>query len=249
MIVSISLVMPYYDNAGMLEKHYELWASFPEEIKNRMEVVIVDDGTPTVAAADVPRPEGLPDLKIFRVQEDRPWYQHAARNIGAKEATCQWLYLTDMDHLLPVETWQAMFQYPGAPHHVVYTHLRVDAPSLKPKIKNGKEHPHPNTFLMRKDFYWHLGGYDEDFCGFYGTDGMFRNRLWARAKHSPMRDKIIRYPREVIEDASTRTYPRKEGRTHEEMVRKKTLLKQKIKDGTAETPTVLTMPYEIAYES
>lgn len=245
-IDKVSLIMPYYDNAGMLAEHYAHWVKFPDEIKRRMEVIIVDDGTPTTAAGEVPRPEkGLPPLKIFRVAVDLPWHQHACRNIGAHEARKSWLFLTDMDHLIPEETWRNIFKLDAEPPHTVYTHLRVDAPDMQPKIKNGQEHPHPNTFLMSKEFYWMIGGYDEDFCGVYGTDGMFRKRLWAVARHKPLRDPIIRYDREVLADASTRTLQRKEGRDPEAKPR---IEKMKREKGTLGKPSVLTLPYQCVFK-
>jgi hypothetical protein len=100
----LSIVMPYYMNPGMLAHQYETWAAYPADLKERVDIVIVDDGSPVSPAADVPRPEGLPPLGIFRVLEDRPWHQHGARNLGAFVAKGPWLLLTDMDHVLPAES-------------------------------------------------------------------------------------------------------------------------------------------------
>lgn len=61
----------------------------------------------------------------------------AARNIGAKEASAKWVLLTDMDHLVPVNTINAVnFQRLDA--NRVYRFARVSAPDMLP------HHPHPN---------------------------------------------------------------------------------------------------------
>ncbi len=52
---------------------------------------------------------------------------------------------------------------------------RVDAPNLTPYK------PHPNTWLLTTDLFYRIGGYDERFSGFYGTDGEFRNRVQRTA--------------------------------------------------------------------
>jgi hypothetical protein len=56
-----------------------------------------------------------------------------------------------------------------------------------------------------------IGGYDERFSGFYGTDADFRERVHATAREVVMlAAPLIRYPRTVIADASTVSYGRKE---------------------------------------
>src|SRR6185369_156528 len=93
----LSLVIPYYENPGMLAVQYQTWANYPTDLKSRMEIVLIDDGSPTRPAIDVARPEELPPLRIFRVLKDLPWHQHGARNLGAHVAIGKWLLMTDMD--------------------------------------------------------------------------------------------------------------------------------------------------------
>ena len=88
-----------------------------------------------------------------------------------------------------------------------YLFSRVDAPNLTPYKR------HPNSYFMHRDLYWKIGGYDEEFSGNYGTDGMYRRRAIKVAGEGIKMDApLIRYPREVIPDASTTEFHRKEGR-------------------------------------
>lgn len=237
---ALSLVYPFYRNRGMLATQYATWASYPDSLKAILEVVLIDDGSPADEdALGVPRPYGLPLLRLYRVLEDRPWHQHAARNLGAKEALAGWLFLSDIDHVLPAASLEAIV--PRLNHDVVYTFARLDAPDLRPKLKDGRPHPHPNTFLMTKRRYWEVGGYDED-CTGYGTDGFFRQRLLFAARQ-PVHlfdVPIVRYSRDVIPDASTRTLERKPGRTSKADLR--ALLRQKAERG--EGPKVLDFAWE-----
>jgi glycosyltransferase involved in cell wall biosynthesis len=237
----LSFVLPYYGNPGMLREQFRVWASYPARQKAQIEIVLVDDGSPEPEdAARVARPMNLPFLRIYRVLEDRPWHQHAARNLGAREAIGPWLFLTDMDHVLPPASLAALLARLN--YDVVYTFPRLDAPDLTPKLKDGLPHPHPNTFALTKRRYWEVGGYDEDCVG-YGTDGFFRERLLRDRPAVHAYDvPIIRYAREVIPDASTRTLPRKEGRDPEQRARNRALLAQKAHDGRG--PTVLNFPWE-----
>lgn len=209
-MIVLSIALAFYRNHGMLLEQMRVWAGYPADLKSRIEVIVIDDGSPE-AAIDVPRPEGLPALTIGRLADvadpfTPPWRQDAARNRAAYEARGEWLFLSDMDHVLPADSARALLQRCDFGTDVVYSFHRLDAPRLTPKRdKQGNLHPHPNTYAMRKSRYWAIGGYDEDCCGIYGTDGPFRRRLLNMSTLVHLHDvPIVRYPREVIPDASTR---------------------------------------------
>ena len=56
---------------------------------------------------------------------------------------------------------------------------------------------------MRRDLFSDLGGYDERFAGWYGSDRDFRNRIGARARTICLRQHLIRVTPEAISDAWT----------------------------------------------
>lgn len=207
--MNVSLCYAYYRNAGMLAEQFRVWADYPADLKSRIELIVIDDGSPE-PAIDVPRPQGLPALTIGRLAEvddpfTPPWRQDAARNRAADEAVCDWLFLSDMDHVLPAASLRALLDRFRNGLDVAYTFLRLDAPDMTPKMKHGARHPHPNTYAMRRAKYWAVGGYDEALCGIYGTDGPFRKKLRAQSTIVHLDDvAIVRYSREVIPDASTR---------------------------------------------
>ena len=203
MTPALAICQPYYKNPGMLAEQYRVWAAYPEAAKAQLEVVLVDDASP-LPAADVPRPEGLPALRIYRVKKDVPWHQHGARNLAAKEAAAPWLLLTDMDHVLPSHTLEALLALVArTSNDTVYTFHRLDAPLLTPtRDDRGNLKPHVNSFAIHRGHYWAIGGYDEDCVG-YGTDSYFRTRMKAASRMKHLVDlALIRYPREVVPDAS-----------------------------------------------
>jgi hypothetical protein len=52
----ITYAIPYYRNPAMLSEQYRIWAGYPEDLKEQIEIVLVDDGSPE-PAIDVPRPD------------------------------------------------------------------------------------------------------------------------------------------------------------------------------------------------
>lgn len=239
----LSIVLPYYQNPGMLARHLEEWATYPADLRAQVEVLIVDDGSPQACAVDVPLPvaAALPTLRLYRVLEDIPWHQHGARNLGAHEAAGAWLYLGDIDHVLTAETAAAMVRLCN--YEAIYTFGRVDAPHGTPTTKNGAAHAHSNTYLMPRKSFWTIGGYDEDLTG-YGTDSFFRARLKDANVPVVHREdiRIVRFSRELIPDASTTSLPRKEGRPEGHRKQKAAIVAQKAAEGRK--PTVLNFGWE-----
>jgi hypothetical protein len=244
--VRLSLCLPYYRNPGMLAEQYRTWADYPPEVREALEVVLVDDGSPE-PAADVPRPDGLPPLRIYRVLEDIPWHQHGARNLAASEALGPWLLMTDMDHLVPGESLSALLTVlETASPKTVYTFRRLDAPDLTPTVnERGEAKPHVNTFAIAKATFWAVGGYDEDCVG-YGTDSYFRKRLYAKCPAVHLKGiPIIRVPREVIPDASTRPTTPMDPRAFRDAGRRRGETQKNLMQKRGGPPKVLAFDWEL----
>jgi hypothetical protein len=239
----LTLVVPYYRNPVMLARQCQGWATWPEKYKRRLKVILVDDGSPE-PAADVERPEGLPEISIYRVTEDRPWHQHAARNLGAHVAGEGWMLLTDMDHVLTAESGRLIMKSidkgrlePSA----IYMLDRVEADTGEPtRDDRGNPKPHPNSFVVTRETFWRIGGYDEDYCGIYGTDGLFKQRAFNIAARKHLKIPLVRYWRDLVPDASTDA-PRKEGR---DPGARRRVAAEKAARGEADTVKTLQFPWE-----
>jgi len=199
----LTLVLPYYENPGMLVEHQRVWAAYPDDLKARLHVIVVDDGSPTRHAREVVTETGVASFRLFRCLVDVRWNWIFCRNLAMAHAATEWALLTDIDHVMPGETLRSLTEQRLSSDRV-YRLSRVDVPALTPYK------PHPNTWLLTRVLFDRIGGYDERFSGFYGSDFDFRDRAAAVATLVMLPDRLIRYPREVIADASTTTYGRKE---------------------------------------
>lgn len=199
----LTLVLPYYENPTMLVRQQAEWSSYSDDLKSRLHVVVVDDGSPEHPARSVWKPAGLASSALYRCLVDVRWNWLFCRNLAVSKATTEWVLMTDIDHVLPATTLRSLLTRELNPRRA-YRLSRVDAPDLTPYK------PHPNTWLMTRVLFDRIGGYDERFSGFYGTDGEFRDRVLEHAKVEMLPDLMVRYPREVIADASTTRYGRKE---------------------------------------
>jgi hypothetical protein len=209
----ITLILPYYLNAGMLREQQDIWRAYPDDLKAHLHVVVVDDGSPSGHAVDAVEPTGIASFRLYRTDVDIRWNWLFCRNLGVFVSTTDWVFLTDIDHSLPEPTLRTVLIKDLDPG-IVYRFSRVNARRGEPYK------PHPNTWMMTRVMFDAIGGYDERFSGYYGTDGEFRDRVQATADALVMLPQpVMRWPREVIPDASTTTYGRKEIQDREGVTR------------------------------
>ena len=193
----VTLVLPYYSNPNFLQTQMNVWRRYPPALAAQLSIVIVDDGSPVPCE----RPTGLPcAVRLFRIAVDVRWNWLAARNIGLHHAADGWVLMTDMDHVLPAETLEAIVQGAHTPG-TVYAFARREHTGVPVT-------PHSASFLLERATFWRTGGYDEALSGHYGTDGDFRRRLAAVAPVVIRRDVLERH--EYVGDSSTTHYLRKQ---------------------------------------
>ena len=234
-----TLILPYYRNPSMLQAQIDRISRYPEDVLPFIRLIVVDDGSPKHAVQPPKMPPPFP-YEIYRIEVDVRWNWLAARNIGVHHARTAWVLLTDIDHLMPVATaWRIAHGKLDA--NVIYRFSRRNYHDDSPY------HPHPNSWLMTRSKFDETGGYDERFSGFYGTDGMFRDRCGAASLGGVviLKDHLERVDRSVMADASTTTYERKAPEDKEAVPR----IRREIEASGDLRPKRLTFPYHRVYSS
>lgn len=201
----VQFIYPFYRNPKFLEHQVKVWNDYPAFLQKHLSVIVVDDGSPEEESAlrvlegwKHPRIQ----LRLFKIEVDVRWNWIAARNIGAHHAKDGHLLITDMDHVVPKETFEVLVHGDHDPN-TIYRFSRVEHFDLSKKIHN-----HPNSWFYTRAMYWKIGGHDEVFSGFYGTDGEYRRRCAATAPIRIHREPLIRF--EYQGDSSTQHYRRKQ---------------------------------------
>jgi hypothetical protein len=228
----ITIVIPYYDNPTMLEMQLKQIRDYYATVRAYIELIVVDDGSPRWPAKPVTDPE-VP-FRLYRCLVDVRWNWVFCRNLAASVAKYRWLLMTDIDHLIPNTTILNLI-YHRYNINKAYRFQRVSAPSMLPYK------PHPNTWFMHKGLFDAVGGYDERFSGWYGSDADFRRRITTKAGDPvTLEDVVIRIPRDLVPDASTTTYKRKTPEDRQNVARIKAEIAQDPKAPTKQ----LTFPWE-----
>lgn len=223
----VTIIYPYYDNPEFLKRQLGWWGTYGSELRSHLSAIIVDDGS-TLPAGDVLAAERqLPfPIRLFRIDVDIRWNWLAARNIGFHHANDGWCLVTDIDHVIPASTADALV-YGKHDARKIYGLSRIEY--------NGEPiAPHPNSWFLTREMFWKVGGYDETLSGHYGTDGEWRRRLAATAPLEILTDRLVRH--EHVGDSSTTTYLRKQP----EDARVKQLIAAR---GKKWKPKTLSFPY------
>lgn len=203
----LKIVLPYYENKGMLEKQMATWDSYPADIRKSMTIVVVDDGSQKTPALSVVKKHDY-NLQLFRILENKPWNQVGARNLGMHVVPSGWVLMTDIDHVLPPSSAEAFSDLSKS-----RCKRRYYIPSRE--LPDGTPHKrHPNSYFMTKELYWDIGGGDESTSGYYGCDCLFRKRAAHYAVREEIDIPLVVYGRSDIEDASTTDWGRKNSPWH-----------------------------------
>jgi hypothetical protein len=243
-IKRLNLVYPYYMNAEMLIEQQRRWLTFPADILDKLRFVIVDDGSPTNPAANfVADTHGNLNLEVYRIEVDIPWNADGARNLGALFCINQWMFLSDVDHFLPLDSLRNVFSLKLRR----FDFKRLKAQSAWKDLSELEPcRPHKSTFLIHWELYWKAGGFNENYRGFYSMGWTLRNKLRRVGRQRMLDAYVVEYSREVIPDATTTTLPKPGGEARANI--KRTLKRdRKFRESLPANP--LRFPWHKEYSS
>ena len=206
MIDHLTIAMPYYEAPEMLREQLKFWKDFDDV---GVEIVIVDDGSPNYPAAAVISEFPILHIPIhvYRICENYPWNHGGARNLAMFMARDGWVVLTDIDHVLIPHTVCRVF---GSD----LDSTKVYLPGRYEKNLN-QEHirikRHSDSYLITKEMFWRIGGYDEQFTGYWnGPFEPFRKALKRTVKLEETENIwLLRYDTDSIADANVSEWGRK----------------------------------------
>lgn len=232
----ISHCVPYYNNAGMLARHCLEIGAMSFDVRKRIEFVVCDDASDVPAHA--PKLGVNFALKIFRLRGAHvPWSHRVCSNIAAREACAPWLLISDIDHLVTGSVWRSLLTAKLDPL-CVYTFGRENTDgSFKPT--------HPDSWLMHRDMWERINGYDERYRGLYGQNAGMIDRVFKHAGQTiQLPFNLIRVDRAEIPDASTPQDLPNHTRKSPEVRAAMAKLREKFRnDGTYFDRHALTVPY------
>ena len=152
--------------------HYEQM-----DLPDTIEIIFVDDGSNPPLVAETT----LKNFLLLQTNDFREWTQPAARNFGVKRAIGDFIIVTDIDHILSRELidtvcsgkWDVVrfrrevgvLEWDGHFTQRPYVLSTYGFPLDRIERRGLKITPHTNSFGIRRDLYWELGGVSEKMVG------------------------------------------------------------------------------------
>ena len=202
----------------MLAFWFEQFMAEPQEWRDRVEVIVVDDcGKPP---AVVPKDDGI---VLFRVTTPIDWNQGGARNLIAQQATTERLMLIDPDMTLEPGMLQKLVE--ESRHLAPGLMFR---PALRHIATKDFDHTSPNVHLILKKDFAKLGGYDEDYCGHKGWSDVQLLRVMQQAMVTRTREDLwfwFHHGNKKVPDAQVMTLDRSTKHNKALHIRKMGILK------------------------
>lgn len=144
------------------------------DLPDDIEIVFMDDGsTPPLDFPD----HGIRNFNIYPTNDFRPWTSCLARNRGAKLAKGDYFLMTDIDHILVKETIMdarnffgdrmgfrrefGVLDEDGNFTQDIPTVLSYGLDPERIPVKGLRAPAHGNSFVIRKELFWKIGGYND----------------------------------------------------------------------------------------
>lgn len=168
----ITFVVLYYEEPQFLSHHIETWLSWPSDLRDRFNFLIVDDGSRAGLRAEELIAGQSDDLRnhihleVYYIEQNLCWNIAGARNLAAFMAKTEYIFVCDADTIMP--------RYQTAKYLLDLRAQSMDLYNLNGTqqiqfhfdrfIERGNlsRKPHPAVMLLSKKTYWMSGGCDED---------------------------------------------------------------------------------------
>lgn len=179
--MELSVVMPFLNSDEIVRRTIKYWGRM--DLPDDIEFLIMDDGSekplrhPKFGLLDLVTKLGL-NLEIHETNEFRPWTSSAARNMAARSiAKGRNLFLVDGDYIVSREALERARVFRGdrlgcrrhfgvlledgtfTQDHKVLIEWGLNQSRIR--ARGTRIPPHPNQFIMRRELFLEMGGYDE----------------------------------------------------------------------------------------
>lgn len=167
----LTLVHPFYNEPDRFARQFDVWMSWSDYVRDRVNIVLIDDGShPAVRSYITPEQDNaLADFNfsIHRIRKDLKWNTPGALNLGLTAASTEWVLIMDSDCSLDNENMERLLKA-DPEEGAIYKFPRRQVGKKGEDLTNTRYLTCAMLF-HRSIFLDTLGGFDEDFTGEYSN--------------------------------------------------------------------------------
>jgi len=164
-ISNLSIIFNHHREPNTLKFILNNW----EKVKNQDKIhYVICDAGPKEDPIDLSIVENYNlNIKVLQLDEYKFFNQPLGKNVMVQECETEWVFMTDPDRFFPKSAIEQIFLL-DLNSNAAYDFFDYNWDPIEEKIVS--EFWHPNTFLLTKEYFNQIGGYNEEFCGNYGHD-------------------------------------------------------------------------------
>lgn len=165
--IKVSIIFPIFNSHQVVFRQCLYFYSL--HLPNDVEIIFMDDGSDPPLKDSI-RVPNIRNFNIYPTGDKRAWTQTAAKNLGVKIAEGEFVFITDIDHIITPEAIGAARNFDG--DKMQFTR-EIGILNNRGRISQEKEdlfaygwngrglklHQHTNTFVMRRQVFKDIGGY------------------------------------------------------------------------------------------
>lgn len=152
----LAVIVPFYKNIeSNIEQCFinEFSAMSSNTLKD-IQVIFIDDCSEVPLCIEL-KNSNL-NFSFYRIDTDIEWNVGGAKNLGAHVSTCEKILFMDADHSITEEKIKYLVEYNIKDNeHIIFMRGKVGSPGI---------------FCTSRKRFSDLGGFDELFSGYYGSE-------------------------------------------------------------------------------
>jgi len=155
-LYKLAVIVPFYKNiVSSIEQCFvDEFSLMSKDTLNSIQLIFVDDCS--VVPLEIEYRNSNLSLSCYRIDTDIEWNVGGAKNLGAHVSHCEKLLFMDADHSIAEEKIKYLIDYNIKDNeHIIFMRGKVGSPGI---------------FCTSRKRFSDLGGFDEQFSGFYGSE-------------------------------------------------------------------------------
>ena len=158
--LGLTLMYPCFGQEKRIFKLLKVWDEWSDDVKDHVQINLIDDhGTPSVEEILSNKTMDY-NISVYRIQDDLKYNIAGALNLGMMLADTPWILTMDTDYSFQPDVMQSLLDFRPNRYEVYGFFLDRAIPHEIPE-----RNVHTTTFLLHKDTFIDLNGFDEDLTG------------------------------------------------------------------------------------
>ena len=195
----LMVAIMYYAEPSLLLQQLDHFATLPEEVLQKFQLLIVDDGSPSGLQAQdyillYPHPLSRQrviqstNLRLAQISNNIPWNTPGARNLAFYMAhEQQRVLMIDLDLQIPLSSMRQILELPTRLQSGDDPNAAIAYQFNRTQL-DGTYKVHPSATLMDTQAFWNAGGMEEDFSGHYGHEDV---AFWYKFDQNPKNQRVV----------------------------------------------------------